>query len=232
MKKLIFLQLAFLLSLFFISCSNAPESDKAATTDSAAVAQSSTAESLKVDTTASKLEWVATKVSGIHTGVVPIKSGEMQIKDGNLVAGNFVVLMKELAVTGPKENDEASNKKLLKHLQSKDFFEVDTHPEAVFQITDVKPFSGTVKDSTDPRQNEISKYKVLDPTHTISGNLTIKDVTKNISFPAKVSITGESLTALAKFNINRKDWNIVYPGKPDDLIRDEIHLGISVKAAK
>jgi hypothetical protein len=34
------------------------------------------------------------------------------------------------------------------------------------------------------------------------------------------------------FNIDRTQWNIVYPGKPDDLIRNEIHPGISLKASK
>ena len=233
MKKTIFLLWIAITFLFIGSCTNAPESDKAATSDSASVAQpTSSSETYKLDTNASKLEWVATKVSGFHSGNVPIKSGEIQAKDNNVVSGNFVLAMKDIAVTGPKENDAASNTKLLNHLKSNDFFEVETNPEAVFQISSVAPFSGSVKDSTDPRQDEISKYKVADPTHTVSGNLTIKGVTKNISFPAKVNITGNSLTALAKFNINRKEWNIVYPGKPDDLIRDDIHIGLSIKADK
>jgi len=48
-----------------------------------------------------------------------------------------------------------------------------------------------------------------DNTHLISGNLTIKDSTKNISFPAKVTV-GESVTATGKVVINRLDWGINY----------------------
>jgi polyisoprenoid-binding protein YceI len=66
----------------------------------------------------------------------------------------------------------------------------------------------------------------------VSGNLTLKGVTKNIEFPARITVSGNTAEAIAKFNIDRKDWGIVYPGKPDDLIRDAIHLGISIKAAK
>ena len=94
------------------------------------------------------------------------------------------------------------------------------------------PFSGTLQDSTDARKASISEYKVTDPTHTISGNLTIKGITKNVTFPAKVSVTNNSVDALAKFNVDRTQWNVVYPGKTDDLIRNDIHFGIKVKATK
>ena len=97
----------------------------------------------------------------------------------------------------------------------------------------MRPYTGNaIKDTVDPRQEEINKYKVTDPTHLVSGNLTLKGVTKNIEFPARITVSGNSAEAIAKFNIDRKDWGIVYPGKPDDLIRDAIHLGISIKAAK
>jgi polyisoprenoid-binding protein YceI len=97
----------------------------------------------------------------------------------------------------------------------------------------VQPYKGAaIKDSSDARQEEINKYKVLNPTHLVSGNLTLKGVTKNIEFPASITVSGNSAEATAKFNINRKEWGIVYPGKPDDLIRDAIHLGIYIKAAK
>ena len=154
------------------------------------------------------------------------------VNENNLVGGNFVIDMPTIAVTGPEDVDEESNQKLLGHLKSADFFEVEKHPEATFEITSVTPFTGTVQDSTDARQASISEYKVTDPTHTISGNLTIKGITKNVTFPAKVSVTDNSVDALAKFNVDRTQWNVVYPGKTDDLIRNDIHFGIKVKATK
>ena len=112
------------------------------------------------------------------------------------------------------------------------FFEVDKHPVASFVITSVTPFSGSVKDTADPRQESISKYRVPNPTHTVSGNLTIKGITKNIEFPASIVAGDNAVNAIAKFNADRTQWNIVYPGKPDDLIRNDIHFGISLKAGK
>jgi len=149
-----------------------------------------------------------------------------------LTGGNFVLDMTSILVSGPTGSDAGMNAKLNGHLKSPDFFDVEKNPEATFVITDIKPFTGTVKDTTDPRQESISQYKVTNPTNTVSGNLTIKGITKNISFPARITVTGNSIDAVAKFNIDRTQWNIVYPGKPDDLIRNDINLGIALKATK
>ena len=217
--------------ILFAACTDAPESDKAETTEAKDV-NTTAGTSFKVDTTASKVEWVATKVSAYHTGTLNVKSGELIVKYDTVTGGNFVLDMTSIVVSGPPGSDPKNNAKLLGHLKSPDFFAVEANPEATFTITGVALFSGSAKDSADPRQESISKYKVANPTHTVSGNLTIKGVTKNITFPAQLTVSGNSVDAIAKFNINRKDWDIVYPGKPDDLIRDEVHLGISLKATK
>jgi len=231
MKKMNFAYLFAATLLLFTSCTDAPESDNATTTAAKEVTTAS-GDALKVNNAASKIEWVATKISTYHTGTINIKSGELNAKDSMISGGNFVLDMSSIVVSGPEGSDPKKNEKLLEHLKSPDFFNVNANPEAEFVITAVTPFTGTTSDTTDPRQESISKYKVANPTHTVSGNLTIKGITKNISFPAKITMTDNSVDAIAKFNINRKDWDIVYPGKPDDLIRDEIHLGIALKAAK
>lgn len=220
-----------LTATFFTACTDAPDSDKAATSEAKEVTANAD-EAWNVKTNDSKIEWIGTKVTGYHTGVVPIKDGELYVKDGGVTGGKFVMDVANLTISGPKEVDEASNTKLLGHLKSGDFFDVEKHPEASFELTGVKPFEGSVKDTADPRQDEINEYKVGNPTHTISGNMTIKGVTKNIEFPARITVNGNNAEAVAKFNIDRKEWGIVYPGKPDDLIRDEVHLGIRIVAEK
>lgn len=231
MKKYNCIYPAVIFLLLIAACTNAPDAEKAKTTEAKEVNEA-TGETWKADTTESKIEWVATKVSGYHTGTVNIKSGELNVQDGKVTGGNFVLDMTSMVVSGPPGNDEKSNNKLLTHLKSPDFFEVTAHPAATFAITSVASFSGTVKDTTDPRQESISKYKVADPTHTVSGNLTIKGITKNIEFPASIVVSNNSANAIAKFNVDRRQWNIVYPGQPDDLIRNDIHFGIALKAGK
>jgi len=217
----------------FMSCTSAPDSDEAKTTEAKKVTDDQSGETWKMNVSDSKIEWVGTKVSGYHTGTVPLKSGDINVKNGEVTGGKFIMDLANMQVEGPKGSDTSSNKKLLGHLKSADFFDVEKNPEGIFELTDVKPYAGSaIKDTLDPRQEEINKYKVTDPTHLVSGNLTLKGVTKNIEFPARITVSGNAAEAIAKFNINRKDWGIVYAGKPDDLIRDAIHLGISIKAAK
>ena len=230
MKKLFNLYGIIVLLAGLAACKS-PESPDAVT--SAPKTEAETAGSkFKADTEASVVEWIGTKVSGYHTGTVAIKSGELTISDGMVTAGNFVMDMPTIVATGPEKVKAEANAKLTGHLHSADFFDVNKHPEATFAITSVKPFAGNVKELDDPREEKVSKYKVTNPTHTISGNLTIKGIEKNIEFPAQITVNDESVEAQAKFNIDRKQWDITYAGAPDDLIRDDIHLGIYLKAMK
>lgn len=100
--------------------------------------------------------------------------------------------------------------KLTGHLQSPDLFDVAKFPTARF----------TSKSIT----------KNADGTSTVTGDLTLHGVTKTLSFPATVAATPEEASAKAEFAINRKDFGIVYPGMPDDLIKDEVLLKLDVKA--
>jgi polyisoprenoid-binding protein YceI len=218
----------------FAACTQAPKSDQATISDPQEVKPADTAGvTFPVDVAQSKIEWIGTKVTGHHEGTVMLKGGEVYLKDGKITGGNFTMDMTSITVTGPEGVSEESNKKLQGHLHAPDFFEVSAYPEAKFEITDIKPYAGTVKEEEkDPRQEAISEYKVTAPTHLVSGNLTIKGIAKNITFPAQVTVTPDYAEAIAKFNINRQEWNISFRGQPDDLIRDDIHLGISLMARR
>ncbi|MEZ5015371.1 MAG: YceI family protein [Chitinophagales bacterium] len=207
-----------------VSCKQAPDSVEAITGAAQEVPVAEAAISQQVDLSASSLEWIGTKLSTYHAGTVPIASGELLVQDGKLLGGSFTIQMNALQATNM---DEGSNAKLTGHLRSADFFDTETYPQAVFVITSVKAYSGGQTDKTNAA--EINEYTVTDPNVMISGNLKIKDVTNNISFPAKVMVNKSGVDAVAKFNIDRKKWGIVYPGMPDDLIQDLIWFGVSIK---
>jgi polyisoprenoid-binding protein YceI len=228
MKKLIYIVVAG----FLLATCTAPESDKAKITEPKQEAVNTSGVKYIVDTKASQIEWIGTKVSGYHTGSVNIKSGEITVSNGTVTAGNFVMDMPTIVATGPERVSKENNEKLTGHLRSADFFDIQKFPESTFVITDVKPFSGQVNETDDERQAKLQQYKVTNPTHIVSGNFTIKGITKNVEFPAQITINGNTAEARAKFNVNRKDWGIVYPGQPDDLIRDEIHLGVFLRATR
>ena len=80
---------------------------------------------------------------------------------------------------------------------------------------------------------EISSVEKSATGYTVKGNLTLKGVTHGITFEAEIAADkGAPVSAKANFNIDRKKWGIVYPGKPDDLISDTVNLALDLKIKK
>ncbi len=104
----------------------------------------------------------------------------------------------------------SDNERLTGHLKSADFFEVETYPTASFVSTAIAA-------------NEEGGY-------TMTGNLDLHGVTKQVSFPATIEVGVEEVRAKAEFAIKRFDFGIVYPGKPDDLIRDDVLIKLDLVA--
>jgi polyisoprenoid-binding protein YceI len=231
MKQSTFLLLAGALLIFTTSCTNSPKSDEAKISEEKKVTESP-GEVYVIDTSSSTIRFIGTKVTGFHTGEIHLKNGEVTVSNDGITGGNFTFDANSILIIGPKGSDAKGNMKLTGHLKSGDFFEADTYPEITFEVTKITPVNETVNEADDPRQAELTKYKVTNPTHKVSGNLTIRDVTRNIEFPAHISVNGDEAEATAKFNIDRREWGITYPGAPDDLIRDAVHVGLSIKATR
>ena len=197
-------------ALVLASCVGNPEGKKAETTDSVELTEGVGGGSeLAVNTTDSKVAWLGRKVSGQHNGDVAIKSGSLFVDEGKLTGGSFVI---DLNTIDNHDLEGEYKGKLEGHLKSADFFDVENHPEATFEITEVK-------DGADA--GEV----------VISGNLTIRGVTKNITFDANVEeATDSAIKATADFNIAREDWGVSYAGQADDLISKEINLKITLVA--
>lgn len=228
-------KLALVLSVtfLFVRCSESPKSDKAETgdakkVDTTAMAASST---LNVDVATSKVTWVGTKPVGKHNGTFNIKSGSVAVKEGKITGGSFIIDIKSLKDLDIPEN-EKGNADLVKHLLSKDFFEADKFPASTFEVVSVEDYK---QENDKDRENLDKEYSLENPTHMITGNLELKGVKKSITFPAKVTIEGDALTAEAKFNINRKDWGMNYGADEslkDKFIRPTVHIGFNISAKK
>ncbi|MDV7400054.1 YceI family protein, partial [Arthrospira platensis SPKY1] len=83
---------------------------------------------------------------------------------------------------------------------------------------------------------EITSVTAGDAGTTISGNLTLKGISKNVTFNAAVNVTEDTFEILSdEFKINRTDWGInfmsasVFDDLKDKFIDDEIVLKVSVK---
>lgn len=107
------------------------------------------------------------------------------------------------------------------HLRSNDFFDMETYPEITFTSTGVERVSA-------------EEYKV-------TGDLTIKGVTKSVTIDFEVSGPvqdpwGNTRIGLeGKTEINRKDWGVSFNAPLEAgglLISDKINLEFDVAAVK
>ena len=174
--------------------------------------KSAAPENFLVDTKASSIEWTAGKVGGNHNGTIQLASGSLSFVGKNLKSGSFGIDMNTIAISDLKGN---SNQNLLNHLKGDDFFSVAKNPASTFAITKVSP-AGT------DRVN-------------ITGNLTIKGITNEISFPASVKRAKNTVAAVAKgVKVDRTKYDIKYRSKNffgdigDKAIDDEFELSINL----
>jgi polyisoprenoid-binding protein YceI len=155
----------------------------------------------------SKIEFIGSKVTGKHDGGFKEFTGS-----AGLSADSKAIV--SLTADIDMNSTWADNDKLTGHLKSPDFFDVAKFPKTTFASTAIT--SGGDKGAT----------------NTVTGNLTLHGVTKSISFPATLAVGPDAVTATSEFSINRKDFGIVYGGKQDDLIRDEVVIKLDLKAPR
>lgn len=210
--KTTLLNTTFALALLFSFTSCKDKAKEAETTEAEEVAVAEvTADKFTAIPEETTITWTGYKPTGSHTGTILVKNGELSVEDGMIESGNFTIDMASL-------KDSEGSEKLEGHLKSADFFEVETYPTATFEITDMDQTS----DKT-----------------MISGNLTLKGTTNNISFPVAITEEGDMMTLTSDtFTIDRSKWNVKYGSKSffDDLgdkfINDDIELTIVMKAKK
>ncbi|GAB7257975.1 YceI family protein [Polaribacter sp. OB-PA-B3] len=165
-----------------------------------------------VDVANSVITWKGTKPTGAHNGTIMLKEGSLNVEEGKLVGGTFVVDMSSMK---NEDLDAESGAKLVGHLSAPDFFDVATYPMSKFVITNVEEAEGKL---------------------AVTGNLTVKDVTKSITIPAMLTTEGDVTTFTSeKFNVDRADFNVKYGSKKffdnlkDKFIDDMIEFSFTVK---
>lgn len=216
MKKLNHLLGLVLLAAFFMSCNTS--GDRAKTGEAQDVNVTEAEQTFIVNPSTSVVEWTGSKPTGKHNGTINVSKGNLLVTNNTLVGGEFTLDMKTI-VNKDIEKDE-DRERLVGHLKSADFFDVDKHPYATFVITEVEPITGN---------NEFN--------YRLTGNLTMKDTTASVSFPARVSMKENSVEAVSQnFTIDRSIWNVKYGSKKffdnlrDDFISDDIALKVTINA--
>ena len=161
-----------------------------------------------INVKSSTIEWKGEKVVGSHEGTISLKSAGLIYEGKKLTGGSFVIDMTSITCTD-LTGEYKSN--LEGHLKSDDFFSISNYPTANLVITKV---SKPTKDN-----------------YNISAKLTIKGITQNIDFVAKVN--GKTLsTTLA---IDRTKFNIKYGSGSffdslgDNMIYDDFELKVKLE---
>ena len=140
--------------------------------------------------------------------------GAAQIDAANPSGSSVKINVKTASIdTGVADRDA--------HLRSGDFFDVETYPEIGFVGTDVARVDAT--------------------TWRVTGDLTIKDVTKSITFPlefqgaAKDPFGNDRIGFEGSVVINRKDWGITWNAALETggvLVSEKVTLEFELSAVK
>lgn len=166
-----------------------------------------------IDANQTTIVWTGAKVGGEHTGTISVKEGGFTFEDDQLTGGTFVIDMNTITNT---DLEGEYNGKLVGHLKSDDFFGVATYPTSKVVIKSVV--------AQGP-----GKYKVV-------ADLTIKETTKEIKFPATVEVIDGTVTAKADITIDRSEYDVRYgsgsffDGLGDKVIYDDFSLAVTAVA--
>lgn len=216
MKSTFFkITLMAVLAVGAISCKNT-EKETATTIDEASKATEMATE-YSVDAAASQIMWEGAKPTGKHHGTISLTSGTIHLNDGKVEAGDFTFDMQTINVADLEGTDKANLEAHLKGTvegKEGDFFNVTEYPTAKFEMTGI--------------ENNIVK-----------GNLTIKDKTNAVEFPAVVSMDGDKMTLKSEaFEIDRTKWDVnygsksIFPSLGDKFINDVIKINVLLVATK
>ena len=206
MKKII---LSLVLVASVLTGCKSEKKDKVTTAEAVKVAV--TTDLNNVDVASSVITWKGTKPTGAHDGIIMLQEGSLNLEAGKLTGGTFVI---EMSSIKNLDLDAEGAAKIVGHLSSPDFFDVATYATSKFVITSVVEAEGKL---------------------AVTGNLTVKDITKSITIPANLLSVGNVTTFKSdKFNIDRAEFNIKYASKTffdnlkDKFIDDAIELSFTV----
>lgn len=172
----------------------------------------------EIITDSSLVYWEGEYITGKkELGTVKVSSGSFIVNDeGYITEGEFEIDMDTIM-------SEPYIERLVTHLKSSDFFEVENFPTAKFIFKKMENMPNS--ESSNGR-------------YVIAGDLIVKGITKPISFTTTISSEGDNMQAIGTFALNRAEWEIKYNSESffsdlgDRVIRDAITIGLDLKAQK
>lgn len=166
--------------------------------------------SYTIDAANSSVKWTGTML-GVksHYGQVGLVEGKLDVKGPSIQGGRFVVDMTSITAQdsayAPDDAQQGTRAMLLGHLASPDFFDVASHPQAVFEITSVQP-------------------------GVLVGNLTVRGITNEEKVTDVTMATdGDTMKATGKLTFDRQKYGVAWSsGAKDMVLNDNIELEITI----
>ena len=177
------------------------------TTTRTPVAKQAKGESVAITSENSKVEFTGSKVTGKHDGGFKTFTGNIDLVNGKPEESQVSFDIEMSSVFSDADG-------LTKHLQTGDFFDVAKFPKASF--TSSKIVANTAEQGN----------------YIVTGTLTLRGQTRLVIIPAKITVDADKVGVESEFVINRKDFGIVYAGKADDLIRDEVVIKLNLNPTR
>jgi polyisoprenoid-binding protein YceI len=206
---------------FYTACSEAPKGDNASISEKQEASEAK-GEVFVADTANSRIRFTGHGVGKNHPGIFKLSSGNVAVANNQITGGDFVINIKSMEL---EQKGGAFDEKLHPHLMSGDFFDAEKFGTAKFEITKVEPY----------KKNAADASVVEGANYNISGNFTLKDVTKNITFPAKIDLDGNTLKAKGNFDIDRTQWNMNYGNDKslgDKFISEKVNIELDLQAKR
>lgn len=206
-------------AVFALNCEKAPKGDEAIITDQV-LPKTGEGETFVIDTANSWIRFTGNGVGKNHPGIFKLNYGQVMASGDQITGGTFVMDITSLDM---EQEGEMIDNKLRPHLLSGDFFDANTFGTSRFEITKIEPY----------KEKDGEKSLVEGANFSISGNLQIKDVTKNITFPARIDLDGNTLEAKANFDIDRRQWQMNYGNDKtlgDKFISESVNIELNLQA--
>ena len=151
-----------------------------------------------------------------HDGDIKLEKGSVTIKDGNDITGKFVVDMNTIDCFDIK--NIGTKNKLIGHLKSDAFFDVENQPKASLEIH--------------------SSENIGDNNFLFNGDFTIKGITNPIQMKGLVQEIDSGYNADIKLVFDRSKYNIRHRSASffndlgDRIISDDVFLKVNIIVTK
>lgn len=172
----------------------------------------------EVNSNTSSIQWKGSATDHFHVGSFDL-NGNLTAVGTTVSGGDFTIPISSIT------NDDLPDpvkQKLLDDLKSVNFFNLVVYPQSKFHITAVVPYIGG-DSSAVPGAN-----------YLVTGDFTMIGETHSQSFPAMISVTGDSLMIEAVFKLDRTKWGMnIYTDPTQALyIYPDVDISLHVRAGK